>query len=78
MTTQPRRPASSAVHRPMAWAGCRLKTESDWVKGLQTGFKDDGYRFPALLRRIATSPEFYRVATAADGRHRHAVETRGR
>jgi hypothetical protein len=38
------------------------KTETDWVKSLQAGFKDDGYHFPALLRRIATSPEFYRVS----------------
>jgi hypothetical protein len=39
-----------------------IKDENEWVKSLQAGFKDDGYRFPALLRRIATSPEFYRVA----------------
>jgi hypothetical protein len=38
------------------------KDDAEWVKNLQAGFKEDGYRFPALLRRIATSPEFYRVA----------------
>jgi hypothetical protein len=38
------------------------KDETEWVKSLQASFKEDGYRFPALLRRIATSPEFYRVS----------------
>jgi hypothetical protein len=38
------------------------KDETDWVKALQASFKDGGYRFPALLRQIATSPEFYRVS----------------
>jgi hypothetical protein len=43
------------------------KDETEWVKALQAGFKDDGYRFPALLRRIATSPEFYRVSPQQTG-----------
>ena len=38
------------------------RDDAEWVKSLQAGFKEDGYRFPDLLRRIATSPEFYRVS----------------
>jgi hypothetical protein len=53
-----------AVTRAYSYGVGRLpaKSEGDLVKGLQKSFQDDGYRFPALLRRIATSPEFYRVA----------------
>ncbi len=39
-----------------------VKGETEWVKALQKDFQDDGYRLPDLLRRIATSQEFYRVA----------------
>jgi hypothetical protein len=54
---------SCVVSRASSYGLGRLpgKGESDWVKALQAGFKDDGYKFPALLRRIATSPEFYRL-----------------
>jgi hypothetical protein len=61
------------VTRAFSYGVGRLpaKSEGELVKNLQKSFKDDGYRFPALLRRIATSPDFYRVAPpqtgAADG-----------
>jgi hypothetical protein len=55
---------SCVVTRAASYGLGRLpsKDDTDWVKNLQASFKADGYRFPALLRRIATSPEFYRVA----------------
>jgi hypothetical protein len=55
---------SCAVTRAYSYGVGRLpaRTEGDLLKTLQASFKDDGYRFPALLRRIALSPEFYRVA----------------
>ncbi len=46
---------SYATGRPPA------KSEAEWLAALRKGFADDGYRMPELLRRIATSPEFYRV-----------------
>jgi hypothetical protein len=59
-------PAAPAcvVSRASSYGLGRLsgKDEAEWVKNLQAGFKEGGYRFPALLRLIATSPEFYRVA----------------
>jgi hypothetical protein len=55
---------SCVVTRASSYGLGRLpaKGETEWVKALQKDFQADGYRFPALLRRIATSPEFYRVA----------------
>jgi hypothetical protein len=55
---------SCVVTRASSYGLGRLpaKGETEWVKALQKDFQTDGYRFPALLRRIATSPEFYRVA----------------
>ena len=55
---------SCVVTRASSYGLGRLpaKGETEWVKSLQKDFQDGGYRFPALLRRIATSPEFYRVA----------------
>ena len=47
---------SFAAGRPAA-AG-----EADFVKYLGKSFADDGYRVPALMRRIAVSQAFYRVA----------------
>ncbi len=41
--------------------------EADWVKSLETGFAADGYRLPDLMRRIATSPEFFRVTAPEAG-----------
>src|SRR5271165_6812916 len=37
--------------------------ELNWVKALQKSFDADGFRLQALLRRVATSPEFFRVST---------------
>jgi hypothetical protein len=36
------------------------------VNDLNQKFAQDGYRIPELLRRIATSDGFYRVAPAGD------------
>jgi len=47
-----------AVGRPPA-AG-----EKDWMKYLQAGFAENGYRIPDLLRLIATSDAFYAIAPA--------------
>lgn len=59
-------PAAPAcvVSRASSYGLGRLpaKGEGEWVKTLQKDFQDGGYHFPALLREIATSPEFYRVA----------------
>ena len=43
------------------------KGEADWMKSLAQQFAADGYRFPDLLRRIATSDVFYRVAAPRTG-----------
>jgi hypothetical protein len=59
-------PAAPAcvVSRAYSYGVGRLpaKGEGDYVKALQTDFQANGYRFPDLLKKIATSPEFYRVA----------------
>ena len=59
-------PAAPAcvVSRASSYGLGRLpaKGEGEWEKTLQKDFQDGGYRFPALLREIATSQEFYRVA----------------
>lgn len=39
------------------------KGEAEWIKYLQQQFATDGYRVPALMRRIATSDAFYRIST---------------
>ncbi|MHB1207021.1 MAG: DUF1592 domain-containing protein [Rhodospirillaceae bacterium] len=41
--------------------------EADWVKSLNTDFAKNGYRVTDLLRKIATSPEFYRVSAPNGG-----------
>ena len=55
---------SCLVNRTFAYGAGRVptKTEATYVGALQQGFADDGYRVPALLRRIVLSNEFYRVA----------------
>jgi hypothetical protein len=61
------------VNRMASYGLGRLpaKQESDWMKGLQKEFQQAGYRLPDLMRHIATSDAFYRVAPpqlgAADG-----------
>jgi len=39
-------------------------SEEGWLETANQGFAKDGYRFPALMRLIATSPEFERVSAA--------------
>jgi hypothetical protein len=55
---------SCLVNRLYAYAAGRpsAKGEAEFLMGLRKGFEQDGYRVPDLLRRIATSPDFYRVA----------------
>ena len=43
-------------------AGQTTKNGKDWIAYLQAGFAADGYRVPALMRRIAVSDAFYSVA----------------
>lgn len=49
-----------ALGRPPAPA------QRPWVNGLKSAFAEEGYVVPALMRRIANSPEFYRVAAARE------------
>jgi hypothetical protein len=64
-------PAAPAcvASRAMAYGLGRLpaKTEVDWQKSMQDGFKQANYRFPDLMREIATSSEFYHVAPPTMG-----------
>jgi len=41
------------------------KGDSEWLAYLQKRFAEDGYRMPDLLRRIALSDAFYKVAAPA-------------
>jgi hypothetical protein len=58
-------PATPAclVDRVFSYAAGRppAKSEAQWIMALNRSFAADGYRLPDLLRRIATSAEFYRV-----------------
>ena len=42
------------------------KTQAEWVAGLKEAFAKDGYNIPALMRRLATAPEFYRAIPAGE------------
>jgi len=55
---------SCLVNRVYSYATGRPanKGEADWMKYLGTAFAEKGYQFPALLRTIATSKAFYKVA----------------
>ena len=57
------------VSRAYSYGVGRLpaKSEGDFVKALQQDFQGSGYRFPQLLKKIATSDEFYRVAPPQTG-----------
>ncbi len=57
---------SCLVTRAYSYAAGRapVKSEAEFVMGLRKDFVQGGYRFTDLLRRIAISPEFYRVAPA--------------
>ena len=52
--------SSCVVQRTMEYAlGRKLAaTEEAWMEALAARFATDGYRYPALLRQIATSPTF--------------------
>jgi hypothetical protein len=52
------------VNRGFSYAAGRPpeKSEAEYIMALRKGFAEGGYRFTDLLRRIATSDEFYRVA----------------
>jgi hypothetical protein len=60
---------SCLVYRAYSYGVGRApaKVEAELIKSLQQGFAADGYRLPELLRRIATSDAFYRVAAPRPG-----------
>ena len=37
------------------------KSESSWIEKLKTHFAENGYALPSLMRKVATSPEFFRA-----------------
>jgi hypothetical protein len=51
------------VRRLYSYATGRTAERRDmpWIRHLEQRFAEDGYRPPALMREIATSPNFYRV-----------------
>lgn len=55
--------ASCAVNRMVAYGLGRpaVPGERAWVDGLNKAFAEGGYVVPDLMRRIATSPEFFRA-----------------
>lgn len=59
-------PATSSclVRRVYSYAAGRAAGRQDlpWLRALDRSFANDGYRLPALLRRIATSSSLYHVA----------------
>jgi len=59
-------PATGAclVRRMYAYATGRAPARRDmpWIRYLEKSFARDGYRTPELMRRIATSENYYRVA----------------
>ena len=62
-------PATGAclVRRLYSYATGRAPARHDmpWIRYLETSFAADGYRVPELMRRIATSENFYRVGAPA-------------
>ncbi len=58
---------SCIVNRAFSYAAGRppAKSEAETLMALRKGFAEGGYRFTDLLRRIATSDDFYRVAPPA-------------
>ena len=58
-----------AVNRTWAYAVGRqpIKAEADFVKQLGSDFASGGYKFPDLMRRIATSDALYRVSPTQTG-----------
>jgi len=55
------------VRRLYSYATGRAPARRDiaWIRDLESGFAADGYRAPELMRRIATSENFYRVGPPA-------------
>jgi hypothetical protein len=55
------------VRRLYAYATGRPAVRRDmaWIRYLEKSFAEDGYRAPDLMRRIATSENFYRVTASA-------------
>ncbi len=55
--------ASCLVTRMSAYGLGRTpaKEEQTWVETLKAAFAKDGYNVPALMKRIAAAPAFYRV-----------------
>jgi hypothetical protein len=55
------------VRRLYSYATGRAPARRDmaWIRYLEKSFAEDGYRAPELMRRIAASENFYRVAALA-------------
>ncbi len=60
---------SCVVNQLYSYSVGRTPTREDQpvLAFLQEGFASDGYRYPALLRRIATSKSFFTIAPRATG-----------
>jgi hypothetical protein len=58
---------SCVVQRTLEYGVGRKLTASEeaWFEALRTRFAADGYRYPALLRQVATSPVFRSVSNPA-------------
>lgn len=71
---------SCLVDRMSAYALGRTPARSEaaaWVAPLKQGFAADKYVVPDLMRRIATSPEFYRAAPVQEPQKDAALRTQG-
>ncbi len=69
---------SCLVDRMSAYALGRTPARSEatgWVAPLKQSFAEDGYVVPELMRRIATSPEFYRAAPPAEPQREASLRT---
>lgn len=67
---------SCVVNQLYAYAVGRRPAESEepWVDYLVQSFERDGYTFKSLLRRVALSDNFYRVAPPSDNDDHMALE----
>lgn len=57
-------PANCLVERVFSYAVGRAPSNPDmaWIQEMQKTFGRNGYKFPALLKQVATSSQFYDVS----------------
>jgi hypothetical protein len=57
--------SSCVVQRTLEYGVGRTlsRSEEAWLEGLNRSFAASGYRYPNLLKQIATSPAFRAVST---------------